>query len=155
MIGRGIVLRNSARATGESQEGESGKARGTDADGEVSSQYGDGIGGRNSAFCTGLRGKRLREEDCCAQRGTDGLTETVGSGAVADGETLEMARAIDSIRPMCSAGATPSHCLRAWTKSSSQDRQEIICATCDFNCRALRKRLNTEIIETQSSQRRK
>jgi len=61
-----------------------------------------------------------------------GLMETVGSGAVADGETLEMARAIGLDPADVFRRSDAFTCLRDWTKSSSPDRQEIICATCGF-----------------------
>jgi len=66
------------------------------ADGEVSSPVtGDGIGGRNSAFVLAcverITGKRI----AVLSAGTDGIDgNSPAAGAVADGETLEMARAI-------------------------------------------------------------
>jgi glycerate 2-kinase len=65
------------------------------ADGEVSSPVtGNGIGGRNSAFVLAcaekIAGKRIAVLSC----GTDGIDgNSPAAGAVADGETLERARA--------------------------------------------------------------
>jgi hydroxypyruvate reductase len=66
------------------------------SDGEVSSPVrGNGIGGRNSAFVLAcvemIAGKKI----AVLSAGTDGLDgNSPAAGAVADGETLEMARAI-------------------------------------------------------------
>jgi len=66
------------------------------ADGEVSSPVtGNGIGGRNSAFVLAcverIAGKRI----AVLSAGTDGIDgNSPAAGAVADGETLEIARAI-------------------------------------------------------------
>jgi glycerate 2-kinase len=66
------------------------------ADGEVSSPVtGDGIGGRNSAFVLACVEKIAGKKIAVLSAGTDGLDgNSPGAGAVADGETLEMARAI-------------------------------------------------------------
>jgi glycerate 2-kinase len=66
------------------------------ADGEVSSPVtGDGIGGRNSAFVLACVEKIAGKRIAVLSAGTDGLDgNSPGAGAVADGETLEMARAI-------------------------------------------------------------
>jgi len=59
-----------ARATGKSQEGQSGTARGVDCGwrGEFS-RYGRWNWGKKFGVCAGLRGKDRGEEDCRAQRG--------------------------------------------------------------------------------------
>lgn len=72
-----------------------GRAVAIIADGEVSSPVtGSGIGGRNSAFVlacvTKIAGKRIT----VLSAGTDGIDgNSAAAGAVADGETLERARA--------------------------------------------------------------
>jgi hydroxypyruvate reductase len=104
------------------------------ADGEVSSPVtGDGIGGRNSAFVLACMERIAGKKIAVLSAGTDGIDgNSPAAGAVADGKRWRWRARLDSILPMCSAGATPLHCLLGWTKSSSQDRQEIICATCGF-----------------------
>jgi len=66
------------------------------ADGEVSSPVrGDGIGGRNSAFVLACVEKIAGKKIAVLSAGTDGIDgNSPAAGAVADGETLEMARAI-------------------------------------------------------------
>jgi glycerate 2-kinase len=66
------------------------------ADGEVSSPVtGDGIGGRNSAFVLACVQKIAGKKIAVLSAGTDGVDgNSPGAGAVADGETLETARAI-------------------------------------------------------------
>ncbi len=66
------------------------------ADGEVSSPVtGDGIGGRNSAFVLACVEKIAGKKIGVLSAGTDGIDgNSPAAGAVADGETLEMARAI-------------------------------------------------------------
>jgi hydroxypyruvate reductase len=66
------------------------------ADGEVSSPVtGSGIGGRNSAFVLACVEKIAGKKIAVLSAGTDGIDgNSPGAGAVADGETLELARAI-------------------------------------------------------------
>ena len=66
------------------------------ADGEVSSPVtGDGIGGRNSAFVLACVDKIAGKRIAVLSAGTDGIDgNSPAAGAVADGETLEIARAI-------------------------------------------------------------
>jgi glycerate 2-kinase len=66
------------------------------ADGEVSSPVkGDGIGGRNSAFVLACVEKIAGKKIAVLSAGTDGIDgNSPAAGAVADGETLEMGRAI-------------------------------------------------------------
>jgi glycerate 2-kinase len=66
------------------------------ADGEVSSPVtGNGIGGRNSAFVLACVEKIAGRKMAVLSAGTDGIDgNSPAAGAVADGETLEMARAI-------------------------------------------------------------
>jgi glycerate 2-kinase len=66
------------------------------ADGEVSSPVtGNGIGGRNSAFVLACVEKIAGKKIAVLSAGTDGIDgNSPGAGAVADGETLELARAI-------------------------------------------------------------
>ena len=66
------------------------------ADGEVSSPVtGDGIGGRNSAFVLACVEKIAGKKIAVLSAGTDGIDgNSPAAGAVADGETLELARAI-------------------------------------------------------------
>ncbi len=66
------------------------------ADGEVSSPVtGDGIGGRNSAFVLACVERIAGKKIAVLSAGTDGIDgNSPAAGAVADGETLEMARAI-------------------------------------------------------------
>jgi glycerate 2-kinase len=66
------------------------------ADGEVSSPVtGDGIGGRNSAFVLACVEKIAGKRIAVLSAGTDGIDgNSPAAGAMADGETLEMARAI-------------------------------------------------------------
>jgi glycerate 2-kinase len=66
------------------------------ADGEVSSPVtGNGIGGRNSAFVLACVEKIAGKKIAVLSAGTDGVDgNSPGAGAVADGETLDMARAI-------------------------------------------------------------
>ena len=66
------------------------------ADGEVSSPVtGNGIGGRNSAFVLACVEKISGKRIAVLSAGTDGIDgNSPAAGAVADGETLEMARAI-------------------------------------------------------------
>ncbi len=66
------------------------------ADGEVSSPVtGNGIGGRNSAFVLACVEKIAGKKIAVLSAGTDGIDgNSPAAGAVADGETLEMARAI-------------------------------------------------------------
>jgi glycerate 2-kinase len=66
------------------------------ADGEVSSPVtGDGIGGRNSAFVLACVEKIAGKKIAVLSAGTDGIDgNSPAAGAVADGETLEMARAL-------------------------------------------------------------
>jgi len=66
------------------------------ADGELSSPVtGDGIGGRNSAFVLACVEKIAGERIAVLSVGTDGIDgNSPAAGAVADGETLEMARAV-------------------------------------------------------------
>jgi glycerate 2-kinase len=66
------------------------------ADGEVSSPVtGDGIGGRNSAFVLACVEKIAGKKIAVLSAGTDGIDgNSPAAGAVADGDTLEMARAI-------------------------------------------------------------
>jgi hydroxypyruvate reductase len=65
------------------------------ADGEVSSPVtGDGIGGRNSAFVLECVARIAGKPLCVLSAGTDGADgSSPAAGAVADGETLERARA--------------------------------------------------------------
>jgi hydroxypyruvate reductase len=65
------------------------------ADGEVSSPLmGDGIGGRNSAFVLACVPKIAGKKVTVLSVGTDGIDgNSPAAGAVADGETLERARA--------------------------------------------------------------
>src|SRR6266446_3139010 len=65
------------------------------ADGEVSSPVtGDGIGGRNSAFVLACVEKIAGKKIAVLSAGTDGIDgNSPAAGAVADGETLERARA--------------------------------------------------------------
>jgi hydroxypyruvate reductase len=65
------------------------------ADGEVSSPVtGDGVGGRNSAFVLACVEKIAGRQLAVFSAGTDGIDgNSPGAGAVADGETLERARA--------------------------------------------------------------
>ncbi len=66
------------------------------ADGEVSSPVtGNGIGGRNSAFVLACVERIAGKKIAVLSAGTDGIDgNSPAAGAVADGETLEMARAI-------------------------------------------------------------
>ena len=66
------------------------------ADGEVSSPVtGNGIGGRNSAFVLACVEKIAGKKIAVLSAGTDGIDgNSPAAGAVADGETLGMARAI-------------------------------------------------------------
>jgi hydroxypyruvate reductase len=66
------------------------------ADGEVSSPVtGDGVGGRNSAFVLACVEKIAGRQLAVFSAGTDGIDgNSPGAGAVADGETLERARAL-------------------------------------------------------------
>lgn len=66
------------------------------ADGEVSSPViGNGIGGRNSTFVLACVEKIAGKKITVLSAGTDGIDgNSPAAGAVADGETLEMARAI-------------------------------------------------------------
>jgi hydroxypyruvate reductase len=66
------------------------------ADGEVSSPVtGNGIGGRNSAFVLACVERIARKKIAVLSAGTDGIDgNSPAAGAVADGETLELARAI-------------------------------------------------------------
>jgi len=66
------------------------------ADGEVSSPVtGNGIGGRNSAFVLACVEKIAGRKMAVLSAGTDGIDgNSPAAGAVADGETLEMAQAI-------------------------------------------------------------
>jgi len=66
------------------------------ADGEVSSPVtGNGIGGRNSAFVLACVGQIAGKKMAVLSAGTDGIDgNSPAAGAVADGETLELARAI-------------------------------------------------------------
>ena len=66
------------------------------ADGEVSSPVtGDGIGGRNSAFVLACVERIAGKKIAVLSAGTDGIDgNSPAAGAVADGETLEIARAI-------------------------------------------------------------
>ncbi len=66
------------------------------ADGEVSSPVtGNGIGGRNSAFVLACVEKIAGKNIAVLSGGTDGIDGTSpGAGAVADGETLNRARAM-------------------------------------------------------------
>jgi len=66
------------------------------ADGEVSSPVtGNGIGGRNSAFVLACVEKIAGKKIAVLSAGTDGIDgNSPATGAVADGETLGMARAI-------------------------------------------------------------
>ena len=66
------------------------------ADGEVSSPVtGNGIGGRNYAFVLACVEKIAGKKIAVLSAGTDGIDgNSPAAGAVADGETLEMARAI-------------------------------------------------------------
>jgi glycerate 2-kinase len=65
------------------------------ADGEVSSPVtGNGIGGRNSAFVLACVEKIAGKKIAVLSAGTDGIDgNSPAAGAVADGETLELARA--------------------------------------------------------------
>ena len=65
------------------------------ADGEVSSPVtGNGIGGRNSAFVLACVEKIAGKRIAVLSAGTDGIDgNSPGAGAVADGETLQRARA--------------------------------------------------------------
>jgi glycerate 2-kinase len=65
------------------------------ADGELSSPVaGNGIGGRNSAFVLACVPKIARRQLAVLSAGTDGIDgNSPAAGAVADGETLERARA--------------------------------------------------------------
>jgi glycerate 2-kinase len=66
------------------------------ADGEVSSPVtGNGIGGRNSAFVLACVERIAGKKIAVLSAGTDGIDgNSPAAGAVADGETLEMAHAI-------------------------------------------------------------
>ena len=66
------------------------------ADGEVSSPVtGNGIGGRNSAFVLACVEKIAGKKIAVLSAGTDGIDgNSPAAGAVADGETLERARAM-------------------------------------------------------------
>jgi glycerate 2-kinase len=66
------------------------------ADGEVSSPVtGNGIGGRNSAFVAACVPRIARRRIAVLSAGTDGIDgNSPAAGAVADGETLERARAM-------------------------------------------------------------
>ena len=66
------------------------------ADGEVSSPVtGNGIGGRNSAFALACVERIAGKKIAVLSAGTDGIDgNSPAAGAVADGETLELARAI-------------------------------------------------------------
>jgi hydroxypyruvate reductase len=66
------------------------------ADGEISSPVtGDGIGGRNSAFVLDCVAKIAGRSIAVLSAGTDGIDgSSPAAGAVADGETLERARAL-------------------------------------------------------------
>jgi glycerate 2-kinase len=66
------------------------------ADGEVSSPVtGDGIGGRNSAFVLACVGKIASRGVAVLSAGTDGIDgNSPAAGAVADGESLQRARAL-------------------------------------------------------------
>ena len=66
------------------------------ADGEVSSRVtGNGTGGRNSAFVLACVEKIAGKKIAVLSAGTDGIDgNSPAAGAVADGETLELARAI-------------------------------------------------------------
>ena len=66
------------------------------ADGEVSSPVtGNGIGGRNSAFVLACVEKIAGKKIAVLSAGTDGIDgNSPAAGAVADGETLKMARAM-------------------------------------------------------------
>ncbi len=75
------------------------------ADGEVSSPVtGNGIGGRNSAFVLACLERIAGKKVAVLSAGTDGIDgNSPAAGAVADGETLERARA---------AGLDPSEAFR-------------------------------------------
>jgi hydroxypyruvate reductase len=66
------------------------------ADGEVSSPVtGDGIGGRNSAFVLACVPRIAGQRVAVLSAGTDGIDgNSPAAGAVADGETLQRARAL-------------------------------------------------------------
>jgi glycerate 2-kinase len=66
------------------------------ADGEVSSPVaGNGIGGRNSAFVLACVEKIAGQKVAVLSTGTDGIDgNSPGAGAVADGDTLQRARAL-------------------------------------------------------------
>jgi glycerate 2-kinase len=80
----------------ELRQAHSGKRVALVADGEVSSPVsGNGIGGRNSAFVLACVERIAGRKIAVLSAGTDGIDgNSPAAGAVADGETLEMARAI-------------------------------------------------------------
>lgn len=85
------LLRVLAKLKGEHP----GKRVAVIADGEVSSPVtGDGVGGRNSAFVLNCVSKIAGEPIAVLSAGTDGVDgNSPAAGAVADGATLERARA--------------------------------------------------------------
>jgi len=86
------------------QKSHPGKPVAVISDGEVSSPVtGKGIGGRNSAFVLGCVEKIAGQRIAVLSAGTDGIDgNSPAAGAVADGETLERARA---------AGLDPQDCF--------------------------------------------
>ncbi len=80
---------------GEWQRQNDGQRVALIADGELSSPVtGDGVGGRNSAFVLDVAGKIAGRRITVLSAGTDGIDgNSPASGAVADGETVERARA--------------------------------------------------------------
>lgn len=66
------------------------------ADGELSSPVtGHGVGGRNSAFVLDMAGKIAGRRITVLSAGTDGIDgNSPAAGAVADGETVERAKAV-------------------------------------------------------------
>jgi hydroxypyruvate reductase len=89
----------------ELQQRNPGRPAALIADGEVSSPVtGDGIGGRNAALVLHCAGKIAGKRIAVLSAGTDGVDgNSPAAGAVADGETLERARA---------AGLDPGHFFR-------------------------------------------
>jgi glycerate 2-kinase len=80
------------------------------ADGEVSSPVtGDGVGGRNSAFVLACVEKIAGRQLAVLSAGTDGIDgNSPGAGAVADGKTLERARAL-GLEPRDAFGRSDAH----------------------------------------------
>ncbi len=83
----------------ELQLSQPGKPVAVISDGEVSSPVaGNGLGGRNSAFVLACVEKMAGRRIAVLSAGTDGIDgNSLAAGAVADGETLSLARAVNLV----------------------------------------------------------